>query len=806
MALIGSLKPAVSGLRSQQFRIEVVGNNIANVDTPGFKAARAEFATLLSQLIGFGAAPEGSFGGIDPLQIGQGVQISSGSKNFNQGPLEVTGISSDLAVSGEGFFIVRDSSGSQVYTRDGSFGVNSANALYDPSSGGIVQGWLADDDFQINTGGPLSDIEIPIGNLTIANATSTASIQGTLNAGGALSDSGTLAFSVPLFDLTSPNTDLISATNPLGLNRATASTPLENIVFSNGNFVPYSLSTTSPSTGQSASMTRLLPQNPSGVTLSISASKGERSVQGRDFLFGGVPPNGGLTLGDLSAYVQRSLGVTDGALEGIETVERAYSFIRRNPVTSQEIQGTVTDDPGDIFSISGLTLPGSDFRGVEVGDFIRFTSGQAVGEAAEITGVTDTDSDGLPDSLSFRVDGFNSLTSSPAAGDTFTINAAAGVEVAPQETMRTFNESTVTVVGPAASGTTFSVMTITDPSVTDFSAEHGVQINQTIEYLSGGSTVSGTITGVTGNQITVTNDLSLGLLAPDPGTDFTILRQPTGSIEISGNVGEINDIADLELTVDGSTRTIFTETNTIIEARGESTGTTLAAFDSLGAAHQIQLSFFRESGRENGPTIYRYYAESADDSDGERLIGSGTIAFSGEGRFQATGTTGTTISLDLAPGPSPGTGVTTPLTIDLDFSRMTQFEGDSQVGVLEQDGFRAGTLRRFAVSNNGEITGSFDNGISRPIGQVALARFSNPNGLIDLGGNFFGESPSSGNAQIGAASTLGFGEVRGGALEESNVDLADEFTELLVGQRAFQANARTITTSDTLLQELVNLI
>src|SRR5262245_44585411 len=154
MALIRSLNTAVSGLKAQQMRIEIVGNNIANVDTTAFKETRPEFATILSQVMSFGMAPNGFLGGIDPTQVGLGTYVGATPKNFSQGPVKATGVNSDLALLGDGFFIMNDSQGRQVFTRDGSFSINPANLLHDPVTGYVVQGYMADSAFELQEGGP----------------------------------------------------------------------------------------------------------------------------------------------------------------------------------------------------------------------------------------------------------------------------------------------------------------------------------------------------------------------------------------------------------------------------------------------------------------------------------------------------------------------------------------------------------------------------------------------------------------------------------------------------------------------------
>ena len=159
--------------------------------------------------------------------------------------------------------------------------------------------------------------------------------------------------------------------------------------------------------------------------------------------------------------------------------------------------------------------------------------------------------------------------------------------------------------------------------------------------------------------------------------------------------------------------------------------------------------------------------------------------------------------------PDPGTGEDTgKITVDgftVDIHDLTQFSGNTEARVSNSDGSGAGVLSSYTVSNTGQIVGVFSNGLKQSLGQVALANFNNVNGLEKIGDSMFRSTVNSGLAQVGAAGSAGLGLITSGALEMSNVDLAQEFTNLVIAQRGFQANSRIITTSDEILQELVNL-
>ena len=168
------------------------------------------------------------------------------------------------------------------------------------------------------------------------------------------------------------------------------------------------------------------------------------------------------------------------------------------------------------------------------------------------------------------------------------------------------------------------------------------------------------------------------------------------------------------------------------------------------------------------------------------------------------GSTGTA-SLTFSGGAQTSAGTMTIGGIAVDMSKLTGFAGLTTVAVSNQNGRAAGTLKSYTLSKDGTLVGSFSNGASQAIGRVVLATFSNPGGLEKAGSSGYKSTFNSGNATIGTPGSGSLGSLQSGALEMSNVDLSQEFTNLIVAQRGFQANARIITTSDEVLQELTNL-
>jgi len=230
---------------------------------------------------------------------------------------------------------------------------------------------------------------------------------------------------------------------------------------------------------------------------------------------------------------------------------------------------------------------------------------------------------------------------------------------------------------------------------------------------------------------------------------------------------------------------------------GESVHTSFEAFDSLGTPVTVDVTAVLENQSTAGNT-WRFYVDSGDNKVGGLAVDNGTLTFDNNGKLIAS--TNTNVSIDRS-----GTGAGTPLSFKLNFGSMTQLTGQTSTLVMSsQDGSSMGTLTSFSVGADGTISGAYNNGQSRTVGQVAVANFSNPLGLDDRGGNLFAASANSGNAQITNPTQLGTGQLRGGALEQSNVDISTEFINMIVASTGFSAASRVITTSNQLITELLN--
>ncbi|MFT3786073.1 MAG: flagellar hook-basal body complex protein [Tepidisphaeraceae bacterium] len=591
MALTSTLYTGLSGMTVNQSRLNVIGNNIANANTTAFKSSRALFRPQFYVTDSSGGPPSADFGGTNPSQRGLGATVASIQRNFSGGPIESTGQKDDLAIDGDGFFVVKDSKTS--YTRDGSFTVNKAGDLV-TSKGEYVQGYAVDGQFNLQNG-TLSNLNIPIGELTIAEATTKATLQGNLKSNGDVASSASKLWSEPL--------TTSGGTTPDG------STPLINLRTSN-----------SPATALFAD----------GDKLTLNSKRGGEYI--RSEAAGPMTYNidASTTLDDLNAFFQQTMGI-DTTAETIAAAPAGYT-------------------PGVSVVAGGASDPANSARL------------QIIGNA------------GLINSLDLGTNDFNVVNGSGTKSP-FAITLAEGEEAAPV---------------------------------------------------------------------------------------------------------------------------------------GEGTKTLMKAYDSLGNPIDVNLYTSMESQDSNG-TTFRFWAYSNDDTGTGTsftpgvttggTLGTGTITFDTKGKYLAS--TGTQIRIDRE-----GTGAATPLRIDLDPSAMTgmsQAEGGpaSTLRVSEQDGFATGTLEDYSIGADGVITGSFSNSLSRPLGQIALATFDNPQGLIDDGANNFKAGGNSGDPFVVAPTTFASGSIRSGSLEQSNVDLSKEFIDMIVTSTGFSASSRVITTANQLMNELL---
>lgn len=232
---------------------------------------------------------------------------------------------------------------------------------------------------------------------------------------------------------------------------------------------------------------------------------------------------------------------------------------------------------------------------------------------------------------------------------------------------------------------------------------------------------------------------------------------------------------------------------------------TLAVYDSLGAQHQLSISYTKTAANTWTYQVTIPSADLAAGGVGTTVVGSGTLNFDGNGNL--TSTTGVTpISI-----PTYADGATAPQAIGGPFGTaanpsITQLSAANATSATTQDGYASGTLTSYSIGSDGTIEGTFSSGKTLALGQVAVASFANNQGLAGIGNNEYQMTAASGNAVIGIAGTGGRGTITGGAIEQSNVDIAKEFSNLIVAQQAYSANAKSITTFNQISQATLQML
>jgi flagellar hook protein FlgE len=271
------------------------------------------------------------------------------------------------------------------------------------------------------------------------------------------------------------------------------------------------------------------------------------------------------------------------------------------------------------------------------------------------------------------------------------------------------------------------------------------------------------------------------MVLPGDGAIVQGWAAENGVIDTARPVGDIRVGVGTVMPAKATTRTPFAGNIQADAKDGTVKTVTVKAYDAIGTAREVELTLTK------GATGWTMSA-----TDGTSNYAATPLTFDASGALTWTDATSGDATFDLG-------GVT------VDLTGITGMAGVDTVAAGKQDGYAAGILESFSLGSDGTINGSFSNGLKQDLGRIAMASFTNPSGLSKAGGSLFTTTVNSGDPQVGAAGTGGRGTLSAGSLEMSNVDLSTEFTQLIIAQRGFQANSRVITTSDEVLQELVNL-
>lgn len=290
------------------------------------------------------------------------------------------------------------------------------------------------------------------------------------------------------------------------------------------------------------------------------------------------------------------------------------------------------------------------------------------------------------------------------------------------------------------------------------------------------------------------------------------LVNPTNGYKVQGWRADTNGVTDIDAPLGSIViplgQSIAAQATSMVTLQGNldatatngtKFSTTIEVYDSLGAPHPVTITF-----EKTAASTWSVEATGADLS--ANVPGNpASVVFDADGRL-TTPAAGTPLAFALNLSAGAANGATAAIPVDIDIDSLTQFSGPGTIAPTFNNGFSAGSLVSFSVGPGGDITGIFSNGTTRPLGQIAMANFTNPAGLQKSGSNLFEATSNSGVPGIGTPGTGGRGSIGAGVLEGSNTDLAREFTNVVIAQRGFQASSRIISTADQMLEGLVNLI
>ncbi len=805
MGLASALSTALTGLTASETTIDVVGNNVANANTVGFKSSKPLFATQFLQTLSLGSAPTDTRGGTNPRQVGLGVKVAEITTDFTQGTIEVSASPSDLAIQGDGFFIVQGAQGEELYTRNGVFKTNSSNELVS-ITGQRLLGFGVDDNFDVQKT-ELVPLTIPLGSAQVAQATENVTFAGTLSPTGDVATQPGIITSAALGDASQPippnvaSGDFTSVAPPSftttpvdgGAGTIAAGTYTYRIaaVNADGEQGPPSPASTSVTIAANRQITlNPLPAVPSGFT-SYNLYRA-----GADGVYSQVASG-------LAGGASHTDSVATGSGDLPDTLAQGnYSYY----ITFYNTADGSESRPTSLIGPQSLTVDGRRVA------FSNLPTPAAPFDALRIYRNSPTASD------SFRLVTTPAITGTAsgflASGASSFIDGLSESDWATQEQINLDNPP----INPATLLTNVvrrdgnNYFTLFEEGVLQFNGKKGGRTLST-------KTMDVTATSTVQDFIEFAQD-SFGIRddipTPDKDDDPSVVLSAGGDVDAStgrisfiGNYGVDNQpeisLASLKLTPTGGTeQSINLGFGTTQEAIGNSAVSSFVAYDSLGIAINVRVTAVLES-RDGESVTYRWFADSPDHQSSTggvvspRIsVGTGLIVFDGEGSVSSVSNNTVSIARDAT---SSGT-----LEFDLDFTGLSGLASDtSSLSATQQDGSAPGVLTSYIVGEDGVIRGVFGNGVTRDLGQLQLARFANNSGLEQKGENLFGTGVNSGLPIVDNPGAQGIGTIIAGAQELSNTDIGQNLIDLITASTAYRGGARVITTVQQLYDELLNL-
>ncbi|ECH5764045.1 flagellar hook protein FlgE [Campylobacter coli] len=846
--MMRSLWSGVSGLQAHQVAMDVEGNNISNVNTTGFKYSRADFGTMFSQTVKIATAPTDGRGGSNPLQIGLGVSVSSTTRIHSQGSVQTTDKNTDVAINGDGFFMVSDDGGLTRYlTRSGDFKLDAYGNFVN-NAGFVVQGWNINWDTQsIDSSRTPQNIFIDPGMHIPAAKSTEVAIKANLNSGLNIGNAAR-----PLYALDSVH----------GFNKKTGETKDEN---DNGITQFYTTSKNSMEVTEKGVDAGSL-FNGSGQGLNLREGQGIwMSFADSKFTTNGLNITGFdannkanqqnvVFWGSENQKTRLDITLNGVAIQNadITSLDQAIAYINTftNPQEGREGTGIVAsknaNGTGIIFTnrnengttdnmkninlvVNQANSAGelwnatwqqgqNNFTFAEVNPNQNVSTWTATGGGGNLPNITG------PTNAAVITAHKYTYSSSPQNIPPM-YNPDGGAQFTDND-----NNPTTKPTDPASGNywdalkgslynTDVRVFRTTEDlrELLQRDARYGVDYNGNGAFATENINQKVTITVSDDGRFTVSNAKQDSQI---PANALQNQAVTTTAKDLSFNVTAYTDALGKVSTNDAFTKIFkaFDGVQTAGSQKKESEQLKLSAFsagleiyDSLGSKHTLEVQFVKQSTTQDGGNEWQMIirvpepAEINTTGEGPNNIVVGTARFNNDGSLASYNPK----TLNF----SPNNGAAPNQQIKLSFGTSGSNDGlvssnsASTLTGQATDGYTSGNLKPDAirVDDKGNILGEFTNGKTFAVAKIAMASVANNSGLEEIGGNLFKVTANSGNIVVGEAGTGGRGEMKTAALEMSNVDLSRSLTELIIIQRGYQANSKTISTSDQMLQTLIQL-
>ena len=863
--MMRSLWAGVSGLQAHQIAMDVEGNNVANVNTVGFKYSRVSFADMLSQTAKIATAPQGELGGKNPMQVGLGTQANSITKIFKQGSVQTTDKNTDLAVQGDGFFVVSPDGGNTYkYTRNGDF-LFDAQGNFTDNNGYIIQGWMRNDNTgEIDATTPIANITIPPGLTTPANNTEFITLKANLNSGNNIINKKAIYALDPYMNWYDKNLDKARSStevnrendpsiNMFDTDKSLSDAGLDMGVLHNasgeafnlrdgqGLWISYATAKTNAVTVDHTTDNNLnivlngetIAGTITGTSDEIVANNVAALINTKSNLTGVIAEVQNINevvlinnnnLGSEAKMKNIKLVTNGGDVFDTDTsVITAYQYsysptsvtqsndyndgIARNFNTTADLRRAMQRDARDYVNYSGRDVNTNSvwLTGTDSGTAATFNTNYNPGSTVTIT-----------DEGKFQLQNFQNDTAYDGRFVSGTVTAANLDNYLSNSAVTLPSGSTVGAVGaglditlPAGANSVNITYTLggTETTISIAAGATGsipagaIFVNDVT--LPQGTTFANNDLDLTTKGIVYNNNPGTGISNKDMYLTITALTN-SGANDVSANQRFTTAFSAMQGAL--VTGTSLRNTQNIFAANHASS---IDIFDSLGSKHTVRLEFTKTGTSDAGGTKWSMMISVPEPGEinytgiGPKNILMGEITFGSDGSLSTF--TPSSITYTANNGSTPNQNIELKFGTLGQFDGMTSFDAQSNTSGISQDGFPGGDLAGIRIDETGTLIGSFTNGRSFGLAQVSIAKFTNNNGLESDGGNAFIQTSNSGDPIIGQAAIGGRGFIQASALEMSNVDLSRSLTQLIIVQRGFQANSKTITTSDQMLDTLLQL-